>query len=190
VDLHWYVKGNAREISILSQGSRNYYSSQANENRPEKILERIPRPIGSSSSDLPSSSSSSSIEATINDGYDYAVGFRHPFWKTEGPWELLRHYNIAAVLTDSPVCENLGFLSEVAITADHSFIRFHGRNEKGHYWYNYLYSRDELKLWAYKVAKLREQTKILRIYFNNHYGGKAIVNELQFKEMSIYMLTT
>jgi uncharacterized protein YecE (DUF72 family) len=53
-----------------------------------------------------------------------------------------------------------------------------------------LYSRDELKLWAYKVAKLREQTKILRIYFNNHYGGKAIVNELQFKEMSIYMLTT
>ncbi|MFL6364146.1 MAG: hypothetical protein ACJ719_02925 [Nitrososphaeraceae archaeon] len=24
----------------------------------------------------------------------------------------------------------------------------------------------------------------LRIYFNNHYGGKAIVNALQFKEMN------
>ena len=26
-------------------------------------------------------------------------------------------------------------------------------------------------------------TKVLRIYFNNHYGGKAVVNALQFKEM-------
>jgi hypothetical protein len=25
--------------------------------------------------------------------------------------------------------------------------------------------------------------KILRIYFNNHYGGKAVVNAMQFKEM-------
>ena len=27
------------------------------------------------------------------------------------------------------------------------------------------------------------QTKVLRVYFNNHYGGKAVVNALQFKEM-------
>ena len=39
------------------------------------------------------------------------------------------------------------------------------------------------------TAKLREQTKILRIYFNNHYGGKAIVNALQFKEMSSIPVT-
>ncbi len=25
--------------------------------------------------------------------------------------------------------------------------------------------------------------KILRVYFNNHYGGKAVVNALQFKAM-------
>jgi uncharacterized protein YecE (DUF72 family) len=42
----------------------------------------------------------------------------------------------------------------------------------------YLSSRNELKPSVDKVAKLREQTKILRIYFNNHYGGKAIVNFL------------
>src|SRR6266487_6976963 len=69
---------------------------------------------------LPSSSSS---------GYDYAVEFRHPSWKTEGPWDMLKHYNIAAVMTDSPSQENLQFLSDVTITtAGHSFIRFHGRN--------------------------------------------------------------
>ena len=34
---------------------------------------------------------------------------------------------------------------DVTITANQSFISFHGRNTKGHYWYNYLYSEQELK---------------------------------------------
>jgi len=50
-------------------------------------------------------------------GYDYAVGFRHPSWGTEGPWEMFKHYNIAAVMTDSPAHESLQFLSEVTITS-------------------------------------------------------------------------
>ena len=54
---------------------------------------------------------------------------------------------------------------------------------KGHYWYNYLYSDQELKPWVEKVNEIREQTKILRIYFNNHYGRKSVVNAMQFKEM-------
>jgi uncharacterized protein YecE (DUF72 family) len=63
-------------------------------------------------------------------GHDYAVEFRHPSWQTEGPWELLNSYNVAAVLTDSPE-QGLQFLSDVTVTADHVFIRLHGRN-KGH----------------------------------------------------------
>jgi uncharacterized protein YecE (DUF72 family) len=39
---------------------------------------------------------------TTADGYDYTVEFRHPSWVTNGPWEMLKHYNIAAVMTDSP----------------------------------------------------------------------------------------
>ena len=129
---------------------------------------------------LPSSSSSSST------GYDYAVEFRHPSWKSEGPWDMLKHYNIAAVMTDSPSQENLQFLSDVTVTtADHSFIRFHGRNTtQGHYWYNYLYTEEELRPWIEKVEQVKKETKILRVYFNNHYGGKAVVNALQFKEMT------
>ncbi len=119
-----------------------------------------------------------------NDSYHYAIEFRHPSWSTEGPWEMLKHYNIAAVMTDSPAQENLQFLSDVIVTANPSFIRFHGRNAKGHYWYNYLYSEQELKPWVSKVSQIREQTKILRIYFNNHYGGEAVVNAMQFKEMN------
>ena len=117
-------------------------------------------------------------------GYNYAVEFRYPSWKTEGPWDMLKHYNIAAVMTDSPAKENLDFLSEVTVTsADHSFIRFHGRNIKGHYWYNYLYNKEELKPWVEKVEEVKKQTKVLRAYFNNHYGGAAVINALQFKEM-------
>ena len=116
--------------------------------------------------------------------YDYAVEFRHPSWSSEGPWDMLKHYNIAAVMTDSPARENLQFLSDITITtADHSFLRFHGRNTKGHYWYNYMYSKEELKPWVEKVSQIKQQTKVLRIYFNNHYGGKAVVNALQFKDM-------
>ena len=122
--------------------------------------------------------------------YQYALEFRHPSWRTEGPWELLRHYNIAAVITDSPAKENLSFLSEATVTtADHSFVRFHGRNIKGHYWYNYLYNKEELGLWVEKIDKIKEQTKVLRIYFNNHYGGKAVINALEFKEMIGIKLT-
>jgi uncharacterized protein YecE (DUF72 family) len=125
------------------------------------------------------------LDRLPTNGYDYSVEFRHPSWKTEGPWDMLKHYNIAAVMTDSPANENLEFLSEVTVTtADHSFIRFHGRNIKGHYWYNYLYNKEELKPWVEKVGQIRKQTKVLRAYFNNHYGGKAVVNALQFKEMT------
>ena len=125
------------------------------------------------------------VEGFLNrmpSGYDYALEFRHASWQTEGPWEMLRHYNVAAVMTDSPD-PKLGYLSDVILTADHSFIRFHGRN-KG-YWYNYLYEEEELKPWTEKVSKITKdpEAKRLRIYFNNHYGGKAVVNAIQFKEM-------
>jgi uncharacterized protein YecE (DUF72 family) len=117
-------------------------------------------------------------------GYNYAVEFRHPSWKTEGPWDMLKHYNIAAVMTDSPSIENLDLLSDVTVTTpDHSFIRIHGRNTKGHYWYNYLYSKEELEPWVEKVEEVEKQARVLRAYFNNHYGGAAVINALQFKEM-------
>jgi uncharacterized protein YecE (DUF72 family) len=144
----------------------------------EKFLENIPR--------KPENNRINNTIKKANNDYQYAIEFRHPSWNTEGPWELLKHYNIANVITDSPEKENLSFLSNSLVTSvDHSFIRFHGRNTSpGHYWYNYLYTKKELEPWIHKVRKLKNQTKKLRIYFNNHYGGKAIINALQFKEMN------
>jgi uncharacterized protein YecE (DUF72 family) len=114
-------------------------------------------------------------------GYDYALEFRHASWQTEGAPELLKHYAIANVMTDSGN-PKLSFLAEPILTAHHAFIRMHGRN-KG-FWYNYLYSKQELESWVDKVNEIRKNIKVLRVYFNNHYGGKAVLNALQFKEMT------
>ena len=48
---------------------------------------------------------------------------------------------------------------------------------------DYLYSEEELLPWVNKIKKIGDQTENIFVYFNNHYGGKAIVNALQFKEM-------
>ena len=53
----------------------------------------------------------------------------------------------------------------------------------------HLVFETELKLWVEKVDKIRKQTKTLHVYFNNHYGGKAVVNALQFKATTGYSLS-
>jgi uncharacterized protein YecE (DUF72 family) len=67
------------------------------------------------------------------------------------------------------------------VTADHAFIRLHGRNQR--FWYNYLYSKEELEPWVRKVNDIATRTKRLRIYFNNHYAGAAIINAFMFEKM-------
>jgi uncharacterized protein YecE (DUF72 family) len=147
-------------------------------NTLEKFLENLPRkPEGKKENDVP--------DEKINKDYQYALEFRHPSWNSEGHSDL-KHYNIANVVNDSPEKENLSLLSNsLATSKEHSFIRFHGRNTTiGRYWYNYFYSNKELEPWINKVKKIKNQTKNIQIYFNNHYGGKAIVNALQFKKMN------
>jgi uncharacterized protein YecE (DUF72 family) len=114
-------------------------------------------------------------------GYDYAVEFRHASWQTEGALELLQQHNITSVLTDSPD-PSLQFLSNPVVTADHAFVRLHGRNHG--FWYNYLYSKNELEPWVKKINEIAGKVKKLRIYFNNHYAGAAIINAIQFEEMT------
>lgn len=130
------------------------------------------------------------LESIKSDPYtsseEYAMEFRHDSWNSEGVLELLKHYEIASVITDSPSHENLEYLSnENNVTSKKvGVVRLHGRNiARNHYWYDYLYTKQELKSWVDKIKKIQDQTDNVFVYFNNHYGGKAIVNALQFKEM-------
>lgn len=149
---------------------------------------KITNKLGAILVQLPPSLTVSDFKDTENfldrlpSGYQYALEFRHPSWNTEGPWEMLKHYDIAAVMTDSPLSDKLQYLAEVTVTSkNHSFIRFHGRSSRHRY--NYLYSKEELKPWIGKIKEITSKTNTLRIYFNNHYGAKAVINALEFKDM-------
>lgn len=84
-------------------------------------------------------------------------------------------------MTDSPPQDKLQFLLHVTVTANHAFIRWHGRNARHRY--NYLYSKEELRPWIQKVKQIQAETQVVRSYFNNHYGAKAVINALEFREM-------
>ena len=90
---------------------------------------------------------------------------------------MLKHYNIEAVMTDSPIPENLQFIRDVIVTANHLFIRYHRRNIEDHT------SEQEMEVWVEKVSRIRKQIKLRRAYFNNHYSGKAVINAMQFEDM-------
>jgi uncharacterized protein YecE (DUF72 family) len=115
-------------------------------------------------------------------GYDYAMEFHNLSCQIEGSWKMLRHYNVAAVMRDSPDVQPKD-ITNIPMTSDHVLIRLDGLVEGSKH--NYFYNEEQLRSWADKINQLRRdrETKILRIYFNNHYGAKAIANAIQLKEL-------
>jgi len=63
--------------------------------------------------------------------YDYAIEFRQPSWVSESPWEMLEPLQYRGRYDWYSSSKNLQYLSDVIVTADHSFIRPDGRNKKG-----------------------------------------------------------
>jgi uncharacterized protein YecE (DUF72 family) len=102
----------------------------------------------------------------------FAVEFRHPSWLREEAWSFLRSKNTAGVIVDEPLLP-----PDVIITADFSFIRWHGRGSRP--WYNYRYSEKELEMWIPKVWEAASRTKQTFGYFNNHFHGFAVENSLK-----------
>lgn len=123
--------------------------------------------------------------------YRIAVEFRNNVWLSEknrgATLGFLRHNDLPFVCVDEPQ----GFRSSVPplaeATSDIGLVRFHGRNRQT--WeqkgistaerFNYLYSEEELKLWADRIGELARQTKEMHILFNNCYQDKAVVNARQ-----------
>jgi uncharacterized protein YecE (DUF72 family) len=108
----------------------------------------------------------------------FAVEFRHESWDREETWALLRKYNIANTITDSPI----EFLSRLVVTASsHSFVRWHGHGRQ--VWYNYRYTEQELRPWIGKLDLIGKKVPLTYAYFNNHYAANAPANLLQLLEM-------
>ncbi|MCE8426715.1 MAG: DUF72 domain-containing protein [Candidatus Methanoperedens sp.] len=105
----------------------------------------------------------------------FALEYRNETWITDEAHDMLSSHNVAAVVVDEPLLP-----TEIRLTSDIAYVRWHGRGKK--MWYNYRYSKDELAAW---VTKIKEMSKSAEVYgyFNNHYHGYAPENCMDVLEM-------
>ncbi|MCD6263508.1 DUF72 domain-containing protein [Candidatus Bathyarchaeota archaeon] len=108
--------------------------------------------------------------------YEFAVEFRHPSWLRRETWAALEEAGVAYAIVDEPLLP-----PEVHVTADFSYIRWHGRGRRP--WYNYDYRREELEEWVPRVEEAMRGTRRLYGYFNNHFHGNAVKNCIEMLEL-------
>lgn len=116
-----------------------------------------------------------SFLAILPEEFIFAVEFRNLSWIRPETWRLLQRYNVAYTIVDEPLLP-----PEIALTADFSYIRWHGRRERP--WFNYRYSEEELQEWVPRVQEAVRKTKRVYGYFNNHFHGYAPENCIQLLE--------
>jgi uncharacterized protein YecE (DUF72 family) len=127
--------------------------------------------------------------------YNYAVEFRHRTWQEAGTEDLdpnamqiLKDHNVANVLVDGP-----GTHARDAASADHAYVRFHGRNYDIWYKkekeddfrldrYDYLYSKEQLDPWVPRIKEAELKARAVRVYFNNHARSKSVRNAFQLMD--------
>lgn len=111
----------------------------------------------------------------------FAVEFRNASWLgREDADDLLRSHNVARTIVDEPLLP-----PETGVTADFSFIRWHGQGKR--LWYSYRYSEAELEAWVPKVREVASKVKKVYGYANNHPFGHAV--ETALKEMELLGVT-
>ena len=112
----------------------------------------------------------------LPDNYEWAVEFRHPSWMRSETWRLLRSHGVAYTIVDEPLLP-----SEVEVTADFAYIRWHGHGRR--IWYDYEYSEGELRSWVPKVREAERKTEKVYGYFNNHFSANAVKNAVEMLKL-------
>jgi uncharacterized protein YecE (DUF72 family) len=118
--------------------------------------------------------------------YPLVVEVRHGSWNQPEVFDRLREQGVGFCNIDQPVIGRSIAPSE-QVTTPVGYVRLHGRNyehwftsnERTEERYNYLYSMDELKPWADRIANIARSAEVVFVVTNNHYEGKAIANALQ-----------
>jgi uncharacterized protein YecE (DUF72 family) len=101
------------------------------------------------------------------------VEFRHKSWFNDEVYTLLVHHAVGFVINDSS-----RFPAAEVVTGKVGYIRFHGPTRL----YASLYSLEALRIWAQKIQGWLKQYD-LYVYFNNDYGGRAIQNSRELKNL-------
>ncbi len=108
--------------------------------------------------------------------YEWAVEFRHKSWMRDETYDILRKHNAAYTVVDEPLLP-----SEVHVTADFSYVRWHGHGTN--LWYDYEYREDQLEKWVPKVKEITSKVRRTYGYFNNHFNASAVKNAVEMLDM-------
>ena len=104
----------------------------------------------------------------------FALEFRHKSWCDEKNYKLLKKYNIAWVIADSP-----SYPKAEVVTADFIYIRMHGSKAL----FSSKYTNKELKDLSQKIKKWLKKGLDVYVYFNNDAYGYAIENAKMLKKL-------
>ena len=115
--------------------------------------------------------------------FAYVFEFRHESWFTEEVYEICKKYNVAIVLSDSPVKRNnIRTWPYIDIdTASFSYIRFHGSKTM----YASSYTDDELRYYRDLIQSKLQKGLDVYCYFNNDIQGHAVENAKRLKEFML-----
>lgn len=150
---------------ILFQFPPSFKATEENIKRLEEFLELIKsRPKGRSPDWSPA----------FRQRLRFAFEFRHKSWCEEKIYNLLKKYDVAWVIADSPSYPK----AELA-TADFVYIRMHGSQVL----FGSKYTNKELKDLAQKIKKWLKQKLDVYVYFNNDFHGYAIENTQQLMRL-------
>jgi len=106
--------------------------------------------------------------------YLYCLEPRHETWFSDDIYDILKKYQVALCLADSPV-----YPLKIKMTSSFVYIRFHG----GKILYGSKYSEKELKQWVKRITNWQKEKLDVYVYFNNDYEGYAIENAKRLKEL-------
>jgi uncharacterized protein YecE (DUF72 family) len=112
----------------------------------------------------------------LPDNYEWAIEFRDKSWMRQETFDLLSKHNVAYTIVDEPLLP-----PDLHITADFSYIRWHGHG--ANLWYDYEYTEDQLDEWIPKLKDLEKKSRRTYGYFNNHFRANAVKNAVEILEM-------
>ena len=123
------------------------------------------------------------------------IEFRHNSWMTDDnqaeTLDFLTGHGLPYVCVDMPQGFSSSIPPVLAATSDLAVMRFHGHNDDE--WesksvqrrFAYLYSEEELKSWAPRIARLASQAQTTHILMNNCYRDYAQRNAARIAELLV-----
>ena len=113
--------------------------------------------------------------AELSKEHRYVIEIRDESWLVKEVYDVLRKFNVAFCIHDLA-----GMQTPLEITADFTYIRFHG---PGAAKYRGSYSDSQLQEWADRLSEWRGSNVDSYVYFNNDIGGYAITNAQTLKQL-------